>query len=189
MSATEAAAKAFFSYPAFAVVGASSNPAKYGNKSTSSSPSHPLPSAHSPPNSPPASCQPEHILTNRPVLKWYHNHNLPVTPINPTSATITLPSVPTPLPALPSIAQLPTPKTTSLSIITPPGVTLSVLREAKGLGIPAVWLQPGSFDDEVVKFLGEAGFESSVLGKGGAGSEGWCVLVDGERALKGAGKL
>lgn len=34
MSATEAAAKTFFSYPAFAVVGASSNPAKYGNKGT-----------------------------------------------------------------------------------------------------------------------------------------------------------
>lgn len=31
MSATEAAAKTFFSYPAFAVVGASSNPAKFGN--------------------------------------------------------------------------------------------------------------------------------------------------------------
>lgn len=41
----------------------------------------------------------------------------------------------------------------------------------------------------MVKFLGEAGFEASVLGEGGAGGEGWCVLVDGERALKGAGKL
>lgn len=32
--ATEAAARSFFSSPLFAVVGASSNPAKYGHKGT-----------------------------------------------------------------------------------------------------------------------------------------------------------
>lgn len=130
-------------------------------------------------------------LTNNllPVFKWYHTHKLPATPINPTAATITLPSVDTPFPALPSIARLPNPTQTSLSIITPPAATLAVLREAKDLGIPAVWLQPGTFNDEVVGFLKEAGFQASVLGEGGAGHEGWCVLVDGEKALRQAGKL
>ena len=47
-----------------------------------------------------------------------------------------------------------------------------------------MWLQPGTFDDEVVRFLGEAGFEAAVLGEGGEGDEGWCVLVDGEKALR-----
>lgn len=81
------------------------------------------------------------------------------------------------------------PAQTSLSIVTPPAATLAVLREAKGLGVPAVWLQPGTFNDEVVGFLKEAGFKTAVLGDGGAGHEGWCVLVDGEKALKQAGKL
>ena len=52
-----------------------------------------------------------------------------------------------------------------------------------------MWLQPGTFNDEVVGFLKEAGFQAAVLGEGGAGYEGWCVLVDGEKALRQAGKL
>ncbi|SPN98407.1 uncharacterized protein DNG_01452 [Cephalotrichum gorgonifer] len=153
---SEAAARTFFSSPAFAVVGASSNPAKFGNI----------------------------------IFKWYHAHSLPVTPINPTAATITLPSNPTPFPALPSISRLPNPTETSISIVTPPAATLAVLREAKWLGVPAVWLQPGTFDDEVLRFLTEeGGFKAAVAGEGGDGSEGWCVLVDGEKALRGVGKL
>lgn len=78
-----------------------------------------------------------------------------------------------------------------------------MLEEAKNLGIPAVWLQPGTFDDEVLAFArqgeGEAveseadgrGFKAVVAGFGGGtvGGEGWCVLVDGERGLKAVGKL
>lgn len=65
-----------------------------------------------------------------------------------------------------------------------------MLREAKKLGVPSVWLQPGSFDDDVLKFAREAGaFEAVVAGDGGRGPEGWCILVDGERGMKAAGKL
>ena len=77
---------------------------------------------------------------------------------------------------------------------------IEVLREAARLGVPAVWLQPGTFDDAVLAFArgggegkgeGEsAGYAGHVVaGDGGRGSEGWCVLVDGERALQAAGKL
>lgn len=58
--------------------------------------------------------------------------------------------------------------------------------------MPAVWLQPGTFDDAVLEYArGEGGFEAVVAGFGGGtrGGEGWCVLVDGERAMKAAGKL
>lgn len=65
--------------------------------------------------------------------------------------------------------------------------------------VPAVFLQPGTFDDEVIKFArdgegedaGAGAFKAVVAGFGGGtvGSEGWCVLVDGERGLKKAGKL
>ncbi len=82
------------------------------------------------------------------------------------------------------------PTQTSLSVITPPAATLKVLQEAKEKGIPSVWLQPGSFDDAVLKFANTPGtFEAVVAGDGGRGHEGWCILVDGERGLKAAGKL
>jgi hypothetical protein len=75
-----------------------------------------------------------------------------------------------------------------MSVITPPKVTLQALGEARKLGIKSVFLQPGTFDDDVLKAAHD-GFEVVLAGEGGQGSEGWCVLVDGERGLKAAGKL
>ncbi|KAL6866663.1 NAD(P)-binding protein [Trichoderma novae-zelandiae] len=151
---TEATAKRFFSSPLFAVVGASSNPAKFGHK----------------------------------VHAWYLDHGLPVTPINPTSPTVKVNEKDHP--TLPDVKSLPRPTETSVSIITHPAITINVLKEAKSVGIPAVWLQPGTFDDDVLKFaLADGTFEAVVYGDGGRGSEGWCVLVDGAKALKDAGKL
>ncbi|KAI9888336.1 MAG: hypothetical protein M1814_000566 [Vezdaea aestivalis] len=162
---TLASATQFFQTPTFAVVGASSDPSKYGNK----------------------------------LLKWYQAQNLPVTPINPTSPSIKLsPSIS--LPAVPNVSALSTPTTTALSIVTPPKVTMSVLAEAQRVGVKAVWMQPGAFDEEVERVARE-GFEVVVAGieGGSVGEEGWCVLVDGEAALEraergkgvgaGAGKL
>ncbi|KAH8911572.1 hypothetical protein BR93DRAFT_924254 [Coniochaeta sp. PMI_546] len=128
-------------------------------------------------------------LTYTTVFAWYAAHSLPVTPINPTTPEISVSG--TAHKTVSSLSALPDPKQTSVSIITPPKATLSVLREAKELGIPAVWMQPGSFDDEVLAFArsDEAGFKGVVAGDGGRGSEGWCILVDGERGLKAAGKL
>jgi hypothetical protein len=80
---------------------------------------------------------------------------------------------------------LPHPSETSVSIITPPKITKKVLEEAKKLGIQGVWLQPGSFDDEILKYA-MTEFKAAVGGEGGRGSEGWCVLVDGEKAAKDA---
>ena len=73
-----------------------------------------------------------------------------------------------------------------MSIITPPKVTVKVLEEAKKVGIKSVWLQPGTFDDEILKKAMQD-FEAAVGGEGGWGGEGWCVLVDGEAAAKRAG--
>lgn len=76
-----------------------------------------------------------------------------------------------------------------MSIITPPKVTIKVLQEAKALGVPAVWLQPGSYDKEGLAFaLAEGNFKGALGGEGGWGSEGWCVLVDGERGLEAANR-
>ena len=75
-----------------------------------------------------------------------------------------------------------------MSVITPPPVTIKLLKEAKDVGIKAVWLQPGTFDSEVMSFAKEAFPGAVVGGDGGGGGEGWCVLVDGEWAMKEAGK-
>ncbi|KAI7788525.1 binding domain-containing protein [Diaporthe eres] len=168
---TEASLKTFFSSKKFAVVGASSNTAKFGHK----------------------------------IFAWYLHHDIQAIPINPAAPTIAVPSLPdaagkpAEIPTVKSLSELPDPKETSVSIITPPPVTLKVLEEAKKLGIPSVFLQPGTFDDEVLKFArdgegedaGAGAFKAVVAGFGGGtvGSEGWCVLVDGERGLKKAGKL
>jgi len=126
------------------------------------------------------------------VFTWYTHHNLPVTPINPSSPSIkAYPPYPAleiqTYPTLPNLSALPHPTETSVSIITPPKVTIKVLEEAKKIGIEGVWLQPGTFDDAVLEFARRE-FKAAVGGEGGAGSEGWCVLVDGERVAKAAGR-
>ncbi|CAI7645773.1 unnamed protein product [Penicillium glandicola] len=118
------------------------------------------------------------------ILAWYHQHSLPVTPLNPRAAQITLPS--RAYDTVPSPSGLPSPTQTSLSVVTPPPVTLKVLEEAHLVGIPAVWLQPGTFNDEVLKYA-HGHFEAVIAGDGGHGGEGWCVLVDGDEGLEAAG--
>ncbi|KAL6243487.1 hypothetical protein RBB50_009479 [Rhinocladiella similis] len=121
------------------------------------------------------------------ILAWYHVHSLPVTPINPNRPSIALPSKT--YSTVPSVSALPDPATTALSFLTPPAVTRKVLEEAKSSGVRAVWLQPGSFDDQDLKYAKE-NFESAIGGfeSGTTGGEGWCVLVDGEESLRAAGK-
>jgi len=76
-------------------------------------------------------------------------------------------------------------------VITPPHVTRKLLQEAKDVGVGAVWLQPGSFDDEVLAFARAAWPKACVAGtdvRGSRGGEGWCVLVDGEGGMRAAGR-
>ncbi|KAK1773927.1 CoA binding domain-containing protein [Copromyces sp. CBS 386.78] len=119
------------------------------------------------------------------VFKWYADRDLAATPINPQGAALTVNGQS--YPAIKSLVELESPKETSVSIITAPAITLKTLQEAKELGVPAVWLQPGTFDDEVLAYANK-NFKTVVAGKGGWGGEGWCVLVDGERSL-GAARL
>lgn len=121
------------------------------------------------------------------VFAWYHAHGLNVTPINPSRPSIDLPSQS--YTTIPSPSALSSPQLTALSFVTPPSVTRTALAEAKSAGVKSVWLQPGSFDDEILKYA-QDNFENAVGGfeHGTVGGEGWCVLVDGENALRAAGK-
>ncbi|KZT52182.1 NAD(P)-binding protein [Calocera cornea HHB12733] len=129
--------KEFFNASAFAVVGASNDKSKFGNK----------------------------------VFMWYISHNKPVTPIHPKEASIEG------VDALKSLSQLPSPTTTSISVITPAKVTLGVLKEAKELGIHTVWIQPGASDEACAEYIKEAGLEDKVI------YGGPCILRDGAAVL------
>jgi hypothetical protein len=74
-------------------------------------------------------------------------------------------------------------------VITPPFVTKTLLEEAKEAGIPAVWLQPGTYDNDVLEYARKE-FKAAIAGFGGGtqGGEGWCVLVDGDEGLRIAGR-
>lgn len=80
------------------------------------------------------------------ILKWYLNRKMPVTPINPGSATVTVGEEEYATVTSPS--KLSDPESTSMSVVTPPAVTAKLLKEAKECGVRAVWLQPGTYDDE-----------------------------------------
>lgn len=69
-------------------------------------------------------------------------------------------------------------------------MTRTLLKEAKEAGIKTVFLQPGSFDDELLEEAKKM-FPGAAVGgyEGGTrGGEGWCVLVDGEAGIRNAGR-
>ncbi|KAF2201073.1 NAD(P)-binding protein [Delitschia confertaspora ATCC 74209] len=120
------------------------------------------------------------------VFAWYLTHSLPTTPLNPRSPSVSV--LFKDHTTAPSPSALENPSSYSLSIITPPGVTKTLLKEAKEAGIPAVWMQPGSFDAEGLEYAKKE-FKAVIAGPGGGSSEGeWCVLVDGEEGLRVAGR-
>ena len=47
-----------------------------------------------------------------------------------------------------------------VNVVTPPAVTKGVLEEAARLGLPAVWLQDGSYDEEVLEVAAKAPFRT-----------------------------
>lgn len=120
--------EAFLEAGPYAVVGASTDRDKYGNK----------------------------------VLRCYRQHGREVHPINPRAAEVEG------LAAYPSLAAVPA-KLAGVSIITPPAVTVAVVREAAALGIPRVWMQPGAESPEAVRTAEDLGLE--VI------SGGPCLLV------------
>jgi predicted CoA-binding protein len=60
------------------------------------------------------------------------------------------------------------------SLILSPQVTLNVLKEAKELGVPALWIQPGAEDLAVADYIKENGLEDRVV------YGGPCLLVQGD---------
>ena len=76
-----------------------------------------------------------------------------VLPVNPREREIDG------MPVYASLADVPGP-VHIVNMVTPPAVTLGVLRQAATLGLPAVWLQDGSYDAEVLDFAADAPFRT-----------------------------
>lgn len=104
------------------------------------------------------------------VFKWYVDHKLPVSPINPKADEILE------VKTVKSLSKLASPHETSVSIITPAKVTIGVLQEAEKLNVPAVWVQPGAFDDTCNDFFRQSSSMECIAG-------GRCILIEGEHGL------
>jgi predicted CoA-binding protein len=96
------------------------------------------------------------------VLRVYQQNGRKVYPINPKADEVEG------LPAFPDVASLPE-GVEALSIITPPPITLQVVRAALARGIKHLWMQPGAENAEAITEAESAG-ANVVHG-------GPCVLV------------
>lgn len=63
------------------------------------------------------------------------------------------------LPAYPDLASVPGP-IHIVDVVTPPAVTRTILGEAARLGLPAVWLQDGSYDDAALAIAAKAPYRT-----------------------------
>ncbi|CAM9752603.1 unnamed protein product [Ectocarpus sp. 12 AP-2014] len=109
----------FLAADRFAVVGASTNRSKFGNK----------------------------------VLRCYLWREKAVVPVNPREEEIEGKK------CVKSLSDLPDPQDVSVSVVTPPAVTLGVVEEAGRLGVKKLWLQPGSENDEILSKAEELGLQ------------------------------
>ena len=129
----------FASHKLFAVVGASADRAKFGNK----------------------------------VLRCYQKRGFPVVPVNQRAPSIeglgTAASLTALSTSLPEELQHGGMQHVGVSIITPPAVTSSVLREGYALGCRSFFLQPGTYNTEVESTLEELADATFIKS---------CVLVD-----------
>jgi predicted CoA-binding protein len=76
-----------------------------------------------------------------------------VLPVNPHEKEIAG------LTAYPDLASVPGP-VHLVDVVTPPAVTHGILAEAARLGLPAVWLQDGSYDDAALEIAAKAPFRT-----------------------------
>lgn len=119
MTAEAHALRSFFCAHQYAVVGASTDRSKFGNK----------------------------------VLRWYQERQLPVTPVHPTQTRIEGEMAVRSLSDVMDGAANAYEARTSVSIVTPPHVSLGLLKYyVHDPRVIAMWLQPGAADGPVSKY-------------------------------------
>ena len=96
------------------------------------------------------------------VLRAYMQREKQVYPINPAAGEVEG------LKAYPDVASLPD-GVTAISIVTPPGVTLEVVKASLQKNIMRMWMQPGAESPQAVEVARKAG--ALVI------ADGACALV------------
>ena len=96
------------------------------------------------------------------VLRCYMQNGRHVVPINPRAVEVEG------LAAYPSVAELPEP-VHGLSFITPPEVTVQIVKDALAAGIRYLWMQPGAEHPDAIAEAESAG--ATVI------HSGPCLLV------------
>lgn len=83
------------------------------------------------------------------VLRAYLQDGRQAIPIHPTETEVEGQT------AFPDLASAP--PIESLSIITPPAVTLQIVQQAIAAGVKHIWMQPGAESDESIELARQAG--------------------------------
>jgi hypothetical protein len=87
------------------------------------------------------------------IVRYLAAKGYTVLPVNPRQPEIAG------IPAYPNLAAVPAP-IHIVNVVTHPDVTMGVLEEASRLGLPAVWLQDGSYDEAVLEAAARAPFKT-----------------------------
>ena len=114
------------------------------------------------------------------VLRWNIHTHLPVTPVHPVLLNIEE------IPTITDVGQAIATQKTSLSIVTPPRVSLSVLQKyVNSVNACAFWLQPGSADTAVTLWIRQqpSHIQDKIIYTGS------CILVHGSGLLRGLERL
>ncbi|KAJ7069931.1 NAD-P-binding protein, partial [Mycena amicta] len=106
------------------------------------------------------------------VLNTMLQKGLSAVPVNPFVSTSEGIS------CLNSLADLPDPAHTSVSVITQPSVSLSILQQATALGVPMVWLQPGAQDAALLAYIANATGGTNFIYTDTPDTLGPCVVGD-----------
>ena len=87
------------------------------------------------------------------IVRYLAAKGYTVLPVNPRQPEIAG------IPAFPNLSAVPGP-VHIVNVVTPPGVTMKILEEVSRLGLPAVWLQDGSYDEAVLDVAASAPFKT-----------------------------
>ncbi|KAG6810684.1 hypothetical protein H0H92_010772 [Tricholoma furcatifolium] len=117
-----------------------------------------------------ASSDPSRLASQ--VLGWYRDKHMDVIPVHPREKRLDG------LSAIPSISKLPSPSTTALTISATPQITLSLLKQARELSIPTIWIQPGAADQHVTDYIVANNLSEKVIWGGP------CILQNGEHLIQ-----
>jgi len=101
------------------------------------------------------------------IVRYLAGRGYTVSPIRPSAPAIAG------LPAFPSLSALPGP-VEIVDVVTPPAVSRKILAQAEALGLPVLWFQDGSWDEQLRPAL-DASPVLCILGA--------CVMVVAGREL------